>query len=417
MLLMKAELLSIGSELTSGQTVNTNAAYLARRLREIGIDCPWQTAVADEQTLIIQSVREALRRSRLLLITGGLGPTFDDLTMAALAEAIGHRLVLVPAVARHIRAFCRRHQRSLTTLALRQAYLPQGASALPNPIGSAPGVWLALGLGETIVVALPGVPQEMRAITEASVLPRLRRRTRRAPIHSRTLRTVGVMELEIQRLLKTVPIPAGMALGLYPNLRAVDICLTMRGSSSPAARRALRTVERRLRARLGAAVYGLDEQALELVVGETLVAQHKTLAVAESCTGGLVSDRLTNVPGSSRYLLVSLVAYQNRAKQEWLGVPEGLLLRHGAVSAPVARAMAQGIRRCVGADVGLAITGIAGPGGGTPTKPVGLVYLAVADARGSVVERSRFHGDRVAIKGQAVQMALNLLRKRLLKRR
>ena len=243
---MEAEILSIGSELTSGQTLNTNAVYLARRLREVGIDCPRQATVADEQTLIVRSVREALlrsssfgeaaaklkrsralRRSRLLLITGGLGPTFDDLTMAAIAEATGRRLVLVPAVARHIRAFCRRHQRSLTTLALRQAYLPQGATALPNPIGSAPGVWLARG--KTILVALPGVPQEMRAIMEASVLPRLRRRARHAPILSRTLRTVGVLELEIQRLLKTVPIPQGMALGLYPNLRAVDVCLTMRG--------------------------------------------------------------------------------------------------------------------------------------------------------------------------------------------
>ncbi|MBI4322659.1 MAG: competence/damage-inducible protein A [Candidatus Omnitrophica bacterium] len=412
---MEAEILSIGSELTSGQTVNTNAAYLARRLREAGFDCPRQAVVADERTLIVQSVREALRRSRLLLITGGLGPTFDDLTMAAIAQATGRRLVLVPAVARRIRAFCRRHQRSLTTPALRQAYLPQGAAALPNPIGSAPGVWLALG--GTILVALPGVPQEMRAITEASVLPRLRRRTRRAPIRSRTLRTVGVVELEIQRLLKTVPVPAGMALGLYPNLRAVDVCLTMRGSSSQASRRALRAVERAIRARLGAAVYGLDEQTLESVVGGALVARHKTLAVAESCTGGLVSDRLTNVPGSSRYLLAALVAYHNRAKQEWLGVPGGLLLRDGAVSAPVARAMAQGIRRCAGADVGLAITGIAGPGGGTPAKPVGLVYLAVADARGSAVERFRFQGERAAIKGQAVQMALNLLRKRLLRRR
>ena len=413
---MEAEILSIGSELTSGQTVNTNAAYLARRLREVGIDCPRQAAIADEPALIVRSVREALlRRSRLLLITGGLGPTFDDLTMAAIAEATGRRLVLVPAVARRIRAFCRRHQRSLTAPALRQADLPQGAIALPNPIGSAPGVWLAHG--GTILVALPGVPQEMRAIMEASVLPRLRRRARHAPILSRTLRTVGVPELEIQGLLKTVPIPAGMALGLYPNLRAVDVCLTMRGPSSQMARRALGTVERAIRAQLGAAVYGLDEQTLESVVGEVLVAQRKTLAVAESCTGGLVSDRLTNVPGSSRYLLASLVAYQNRAKQEWLGIPERLLLRNGAVSAPVARAMAQGIRRRVGADVGLAITGIAGPGGGTPTKPVGLVYLAVADARGSAVERARFYGDRVAIKGQAVQLALNVLRKRLLDRR
>ena len=409
---MDAELLAIGSELTSGHTVNTNAQYLARRLQELGIACVRQVTVADDPLLIMQAVREALRRSRLLLLTGGLGPTLDDITLAAVSQATGRRLVFVPSVARHIRAFCRKRRRRLTRLALRQAYLPAGATALPNPVGTAPGVWLPLE--GTLLVALPGVPQEMRAIMERRVVPRLRRWTGRVPILSRTLRTIGLVELQIQTALRRLAIPDVVSVGLYPNLMAVDVRLTVSGASPQRARRILDRVERALRARLGPAVYGVDAQTLEGLVGETLVRRRETLAIAESCTGGLVSDRITDVPGSSRYLLMTIVAYHNRAKQDLLGVRARALARDGAVSGPVARAMALGVRTRAGADVGLAITGIAGPTGGTHTKLVGLVYLAVSDARGTTVKRCLFHGERLAIKAQAAQLALDLLRRRLI---
>lgn len=411
---MQAEVVAVGTELTSGHTVNTNAAYLARRLQYVGIPVLRHTAVPDERTAVIQTLREALTRADLVLVTGGLGPTFDDLTMEAIAAATGRRLVFVESAARRVRLFYRTFHRRLNMLALRQAFLPEGGLALPNPVGTAPGLWLALD--GPIVVALPGVPQEMRAIVEQSVLPRLARRTPRRALLSRTLRTAGLVELQIQAILARLAIPETIQVGLYPHLMTVDVRVTATGPSRSRARQALAGLERRLRRRLGEHVYGVDEETLETVVGRLLLRRRWTVAIAESCTGGLVSDRITNVPGSSRYLLQSVIAYHNQAKERLLGVRPELLRRHGAVSGPAAKAMAQGVRHVVQADLGLAITGIAGPSGGSRTKPVGLVYLALADRTGTAVKRCQFHGDRLAIKHQAAQTALDWLRRRLLER-
>jgi nicotinamide-nucleotide amidase len=406
---MRAEVVAIGSELTSGHTVNTNAAYLARRLQGLGFPCAKHTAAADEKTGIVESLKAALSRSDLVIATGGLGPTDDDITMEAVAEAVGRRLVREPGAARTIRVFYRRHRRRISQLALRQADVPVGATALPNPIGTAPGLWLPLTEGK-LLVALPGVPREMRAIMERSVEPRLRRRQKGRVLVSRTIRTVGLVELQIQALLRRLSISSSVEVGLYPHLGMVDVRFTVMGKSRSQARRILNRLEGALRRRLGPLVYGVDDQTLEEATGEALVRRRQTLAIAESCTGGLVSDRLTNVPGSSRYVLMAVVAYHNRIKQELLGVSAKALARYGAVSAPVARSMARGVRRRAHADVGLAITGIAGPTGGTANKPVGLVYLALADQRRSLVKRCLFHGDRLAIKEQACQSALAFLR-------
>lgn len=406
---MDAEILTIGSELVSGQTINTNAAYLARRLSDLGICCSRHVSVPDDRALIVRSIREAMDRTPLLLISGGLGPTFDDVTMDALAEATGRPLRRDPAVAKQVKAFCRRHQRAVTEPALRQADVPEGTVALPNPLGTAPGVWLSVD--QTLLIALPGVPQELHAILDAGVLPRLRRVHSAHPVACRTIRTIGVVELDIQRRLKAVAVPKDMSVGLYPQLRAVDIRLTIDGLSPGAARARLSGVERQLRRQLGAAIYGVDDQTLESVIGERLAKKRWTVAVAESCTGGLVSSRLTDVPGSSRYVRGSVVAYHNQIKQEFLDIRKEMLTTHGAISEPVAKAMAEGVRRRFGADIGVAVTGIAGPGGGTASKPVGLVFLAVADRRGVTVQQRLFHGDRLAIKGQAAQSALDMLRR------
>lgn len=406
---MDAEILTVGAELVSGQTVNTNAAYLGRRLAELGICCSRQVSVPDDRAVIVRGIREAMDRTPLLLISGGLGPTFDDVTMEAVAEATGRPLRRDPAVAKQVNAFCRRHQRAVTAQALRQADVPEGTVALPNPLGTAPGVWLSVD--QTLLIALPGVPQELRAILEGSVLPRLRRSRAAHPVACRTIRTFGVVELDIQRCLKSITLPKEISVGLYPNLRTVDIRLTIDGASPAVAKARLSGVERQLRRALGAAVYGVDDQSLESVIGERLAKKRRTLAIAESCTGGLVSSRLTDVPGSSRYVRGSVVAYHNQVKQDFLGVEKALLAKHGAVSGPVAKAMAEGARRTFGTDIGLAVTGIAGPGGGTKTKPVGLVFMAVADRRGVVAQQRVFHGDRLSIKGQAAQSALDMLRR------
>lgn len=403
-----AELIAVGSELTSGHTVNTNAAYLARRLQELGILCTGQTAVPDDPARIEECLTRAIRGAELVVVTGGLGPTVDDITMAVIAQATGRPLTRSSRVAQRIRAFYRLHHRHIARLALRQADLPRGAVALPNPLGTAPGVWLALE--RTVVVALPGVPQEMRAIMEGSVLPRLARWRGRAVIVTRTVRTVGLVELEIEAVLRTLALPADVEVGLYPQMQAVDVRFTVCGLPRQKALRLVARLERALRRRLGHAVYGIDGQMLEEVVGQALVRRRATVAIAESCTGGLVSDRMTNVPGSSRYVVMSVVAYQNRVKQALLGVSQAQLIRDGAVSVSVARAMAERVRRLANVDVGLALTGIAGPTGGTPTKPVGLVYMALADAHATRVKQCQFHGDRQAIKYQAAQIALEWLR-------
>lgn len=410
---MQAELLTIGSELTQGVTVNTNAAVLARRLAEVGVACLRQVTVGDDRRRVVEAIREALSRCDLLVTTGGLGPTFDDITMTAIAEAVHRPLTRQPAVADRIRRFYRQHHRAVQTAALRQADLPTGGTALPNVLGTAPGLWLSLPDG--LLIALPGVPAELRAMLDRHVLPRLRRAERRQAIATRTLRTVGLVELDIERRLRRLRIPASVTVGVYPHLRAVDIRLTATAPSQRAAQRLLARVERPLRRMLGVTLYGTDEATLEQVVGELLVRQHRTLAVAESCTGGLVCDRLTDVPGSSRYLRGAVVAYHNDLKRGCLGVPARGLARFGAVSEQTAKAMAVGVQRFAGADVGLSITGIAGPSGGTAKKPVGLVYFGLADRRRVRSLRCRFVGDRAAVKRQAAQTALDWLRRCLLK--
>ena len=410
---MHAELLTVGSELTSGATLNTNAAYLARRLAERGIPCRRQVTVGDERASLTAALREALSRADLLLITGGLGPTFDDVTMETIADVTGRPLVASAAVAATIRLFYTRSHRTLQRAALRQAYLPEGGLALPNPLGTAPGLWLALA--DQLVIALPGVPSEMRAIMERSVLPRLKRRGGRLAIESLTLRTAGVVELSIEAILRRLRIPANVQVGLYPHLRMVDIRLTATASSHQAARRTLSRIDTALRRRLGIAIYGTGEETLEAVVGHRLVQRRQTLAVAESCTGGLVSDRLTNVPGSSRYLRGSVVAYHNDVKRRCAGVSASMLARFGAVSAQTAGEMAKGVRRVLGTDIGLSIAGIAGPTGGTTQKPVGLVHMGLSDGRRTRTQRCQLFGDRLAIKAQAAQVALDWLRRNLLR--
>ncbi|MBI2104212.1 MAG: competence/damage-inducible protein A [Candidatus Omnitrophica bacterium] len=406
---MRTEILTIGSELTSGATVNTNAAYLARRLAEAGFPCARQVAVPDEREPLVEALRQALPRCELLVTTGGLGPTFDDITMAAVAEAVQRPLVYVPSAAAAIRRFYTRRHRRLQRAALRQAYLPRGAVPLPNPLGTAPGIWLPLD--GMVLVALPGVPRELHAILDRHVLPRLRRLAPSRILEGRTLRTVGIVELAIEAALRRIRIPPSVSVGLYPHLRAVDVRLTATGRSRGEARGALATVEAALRKALGAAVYGTDEETLEGVLGAQLVRRRKTLAVAESCTGGLLAARITDAPGSSRYFLGAVVAYHNDVKRRSLGVPAATLARHGAVSAQVAKQMAQGVRRLAGSDMGMAVTGVAGPSGGTRRKPVGLVYVGLADGRRTLSRRYQFFGDRSAVRAQAVQLALDWLRR------
>jgi nicotinamide-nucleotide amidase len=412
---MRAELLTIGSELTSGATINSNAAYLARRLAEAGIVCDRQVSVGDERTVLLPAMREALAGADLVILTGGLGPTFDDLTLDALAEVTGRPLRFHPGIAASLRRFYRRLGRRIQDAAMRQAHVPEGAEVLANPIGSAPGIWLPLE--RATVVALPGVPAEMRAIMERSVLPRLRRLNRGAAIATRTLRTAGVVELSIEGMLQRLRVPDAVQIGLYPHLRMVDVRLTAAAPTPAKAAALLRPLETALRRALGDAVYGSGDTSMEAVIGGLLTVRRLTIAVAESCTGGLVCDRLTDVPGSSRYVHGGVVAYHNQLKQGALHVPSNILERHGAVSPHTAASMAEGVRALAGTSIGLSVTGIAGPSGAAPRKPVGLVYFGLSDGQGTRTLKATFFGDRRSIKRQAAQTALNWLRLSLLQER
>ena len=411
---MRVELFSVGTELLLGEIVDTNAAYLAEKLARIGVDVYHKTTVGDNAERLAAAVRTALGRADAVLATGGLGPTDDDITAAVFAEVMGVDLVPDEVSAEKIRSFARQRGIALLDRLLKQARIPRGAEAVPNPVGTAPGFILTIG-GKT-VIALPGVPAEMRAMAEETVLPYFARRSQEEPstLVTRILRLVGIGESQAEaEVLDLVAGQSNPTIAPYAKTMEVHLRLAAKAVDREAARALLAPVETEIRRRLGSHIYGADDETLESQVGAMLRAAGKTLAVAESCTGGLVGHRLTNVPGSSDYFLASLVTYSNEAKGTLLGVSAETLAAHGAVSRETAQAMAEGVRRAGQADVGLSITGIAGPAGGTEAKPVGLVYLGLADGDGTVVEEHRLRGDRPMIKERAAQLALYLLFRRL----
>ncbi|MBI3010385.1 MAG: competence/damage-inducible protein A [Candidatus Omnitrophica bacterium] len=405
---MQAELITIGAELLNGATVNTNAAYLARRLAQVGLCLVRQTTVSDEPSQIAAAVQEAFSRSEIVLTTGGLGPTFDDTTLSAIAQATQQPLVFCSKAAANVQRFYSQAHRKLKDAAWRQAWLPEKAVALPNPLGTACGIWLSWKGG--LLICLPGVPREMQVILEQSVLPGLKKHLRSTASAYCLLRTVGLFELSIEAFLQRLRLPEGLTVGLYPHLRLVDIGLSAQASSAALAKRHLNETVHALCRHLGKAVYGTNGDTLESIIAKEFIRRHWTLAVAESCTGGLLSDTLTNVPGSSGYFRGSTIAYHNDVKLSQLKVSRNALKHQGAVSATVAQQTASGIRELLHAKIGLSITGIAGPKGGSPSKPVGLVFIGLADGRTIKSRRFQFTGDRISIKWQAVQTALDWLR-------
>ncbi|MFB3881165.1 MAG: competence/damage-inducible protein A [Armatimonadota bacterium] len=431
---MQVELFSVGTELLLGQIVDTNAAYLAGKLSELGVNVYHKTTVGDNAERLAAALRISLGRSDVVLATGGLGPTKDDITAAVVAQVMGVGLVEDPISAAKIRSFARERgltlrgageARACTELRpasessafaldslLKQAVVPEGAQVVPNPVGTAPG-FICTREGKT-AIALPGVPTEMRAMAEQTVLPYLANRSASedgsSVILSRTLRLAGIGESQAEaELADLIDAQSNPTIAPYAKTFEVHIRVTARAADRGAAQALIAPVEAEIRRRLGEHCYGADDETLEAVIGGMLRAGGLTLAVAESCTGGLLGHRITNVPGSSDYFLAGLTSYSNESKTRLLGVPAELIAEHGAVSRETAQAMAEGVRRAVGADVGVSTTGIAGPTGATPAKPVGLVYLARSDESGTVTEELRLRGDRLMVKERAAQSALFLL--------
>ncbi len=412
---MKIEIVAVGSELLTPDFQDTNSLFLTARLNAIGLDVAFKTIVGDDAGDLARVLRTALGRSGLVLCMGGLGPTEDDRTRETLAGLLGRRLVFDPAIRREIRERFRRHGWPMTASNLKQCYVIEGAEVLPNPNGTAPGLWVADGRRR--VALLPGPPREIRPMFEDHILPRLAG-LGRGLMSRRVIRLTGLGESAMETRLRPVYtlVPPEVSVTTLAAPGDLSIRLTYKGPGpAEAAVAVLDRLERAVVRRVGPWIYSRDGADLADVVGAALESRGLTVACAESCTGGLLGHRLTGRPGSSAYFLESAVVYANEAKVRRLAVPAGLLARHGAVSAPVARAMALGIRATSGADFGLAVTGIAGPGGGTPAKPVGLVYIALA-RRGRVeVERRLFSGGRDNVKYQSSQKALAMLRNILIK--
>jgi len=413
---MHIEVVTIGDELLLGYTIDTNAAHLARTLAGEGVEISRRTTVGDTAATIATAVREALDRTGAVITTGGLGPTSDDLTKPSIAALFGREMVLDEAhLAWMEERFTRLFQRPMPAANKQQAMLPEGARKLKNNHGSAPGIWLEDERGRWVAM-LPGVPREMRGMLADTLIPLIRERMgeERRVVRSRTLRTTGVGESFLADRIATIPGGVGAGwLAYLPNAEGTDLRLTVRGVAPEEADRQLAASAERLRSVVADAVYGEDGADLAAVVLDLCRERGLSIAVAESCTGGLLGARLTAIPGSSDVVLGGVIAYANEVKHELLGVSRDDLQEHGAVSDPVVRAMATGVRAATGARVGMAITGVAGPGGGTEEKPVGTVWIAT-DVDGAVESRrTRLIGDRAEVRQRAAQAVLEMLRRRL----
>ncbi len=412
---MRCEIIGVGTELLLGQIVNTNAAWTGQRLADVGWDCLRQTVVGDNEERIAVAIREALGRADAVILTGGLGPTQDDVTREAIAAVAGVRLVRRPEIEQWLRnRFSRLGSARIAEMNLKQADVPEGGRVIDNPVGSAPG--LMIEVDGKPVYAVPGVPREMEAMLEQVVLPDLAARAGEGrAIVSRTLRTAGIGEsLLAERLtpLWDSFADGGVTMAYLASAGEVRIRLTAVGGTREQALDAIAPLEAAIRDELGDLVYGLDDETLEARVGRLLAGAKRTLGCAESLTGGLVGGRVTTVAGSSDYFLGGVIAYATEAKVAVLGVDRDLLTELGPVSEAVAGAMAEGVRRLLGASVGLATTGVAGPTE-QAGQPVGTLCLGVADAHGTVTRKLRAPGDRAQIRAWATTTALDLLRRRL----
>jgi len=410
----RAEVVSVGTELLLGQIVDTNASFICSALADLGIGVYFRSTVGDNTGRVREVFLHALSRADLILSTGGLGPTDDDLTVAAAAGALGLPLERHEEAWAHVQEFFRKRNRPLSSQQEKQAMLPRGARMIPNPRGSAPGV--IIEHREKTLIFTPGVPREMKGMIQDTVIPYLRERglAGREVIRSRVLRiTLGesVVEDRLRDLMRSSLNPT---IAPYAHTGECHVRLTARGTEAQV-EPLLAGTEAAIRERLGLAVYGTGETTLEEAVAQALIAKRVSVAVAESCTGGLLGQRLTNPPGASAYMDGGVITYSNAAKRRWLGVPEALLEQHGAVSAEVAKAMAEAVRKQAGTNLGIAVTGIAGPTGGTVDKPIGLVFIALAHTGGTEVREVRYGTEpgRSGVRYLASQTALDMIRMHL----
>lgn len=407
---MKAEIIAVGTELLLGQINNTNTQWLSQRCAQLGLSVYHHQVVGDNLQRLVEAIQLASLRSEFVICTGGLGPTEDDITREALAKA--HNIPLQEDEA-HLAALRKRFSKfggEMPVNNLRQAMLPLGAMAIPNELGTAPGVWYERK--ETTTILLPGPPQEMMAMFNKQIVPKLIEKMGSVqPIVSRSLRLLGIGESKCaERLNDIIRVQQSPTIAIYAHLGEIEIRLTAKGLTETQAKETIRPVECQITRRLARFIYGFDDDTLPKIVARLLLHQGKRIAIAESCTGGLLSAALTQLPGSSQYFERGIICYSNQSKQELCHVSPHIIEKHGAVSEACAIALAQGLLETTPVDITVSISGIAGPDGGTDEKPVGTVFMAVATPNAVKAEQLLLHGDRHGIQQRAVKHALNLLR-------
>jgi nicotinamide-nucleotide amidase len=419
---MKAEIVSIGDELLYGEITDTNSAFIAEKLTGEGIEVVFSTGVGDDVNKIAEVFGMAGSRADVIIATGGLGPTSDDLTKKAIVKAFKRNLVFHEEILKEIEKSFEKSGKSMPKVNQNQALIPQGAKPLANLWGVAPGIFIEEG--NKLFFALPGVPLEMKWMLENEVLPILRTKKSDGFIIRKMLRTTGIPESVIYEKIEGLIDPKGeVTIAFLPSYLGVDIKLVVSWSNllvtslkqKSEAEAKIAELEQKIREILGTYIYGTDDQTLEEVVGKLLSEKRKTIAVAESCTGGLIGAKFTNISGSSKYFERGVVTYSNQAKIELLGVPKEIIDQQGAVSEQTAILMAEGVKKLAKTDYGLSSTGIAGPTGGTPEKPVGLIYIGFASENDSFAQKFQFGGDRITNRERAAQAALNMVRLFLIK--
>jgi nicotinamide-nucleotide amidase len=409
-----AAVITIGDELLIGQVTNTNAAFIGQKLSEVGIEVARMVVVGDEYQDIMNVFKEYHGTVDAILVTGGLGPTHDDITKKVVADFFNAKLVMNESVLENVRDRLSKRNIPLRRVNEEQALVPEGCEVLMNHWGTAPG--MLFDDGGKVFVAMPGVPHEMQNLMTEYVIPRLKAKAAGQVIKHRVLKTAGIAESSLYELIGNVgEILGGKArLAFLPSQFGVRLRITVKASTTEEADSIVAEVERKIRDKAGKYIYSDGDVELEEVIGKLLKEKKLSISVAESCTGGYISHRLTNVSGSSAYFNRGVVAYSNEAKIELLHVDAELILKVGAVSEEVARAMAEGIRNISRTDIGISVTGIAGPTGATPDKPLGLVFIGLADHAGTIVKKYMLPDERIRFKERTSQAALELVRKRIL---
>ena len=412
---MNVHIITIGDELLIGQVINTNASWIGEQMILHGAHVVRTVTLPDNKTLIHKELRHSSTHADLVVITGGLGPTHDDVTRDAVASFLDVPLYLDETVLESIRKRFKKYKRPMPEKNQVQAMVPQGCEVLHNAFGTAPGLWFN---GDAYVLCvLPGVPHEMKGLIETYLLPRIKKDDRTKPVAQRTLHTLGIGESHLQELLGETNnwLPNEYKLAYLPGLGGVRLRITTSGLDNEDALTRLMSIEQLIRDKVGHHIFGTDNDIIEAKIGELLHQAGHTVSTAESCTGGLIGDRITNVSGSSRYFKGGIIAYCNQVKRDLLGVDDEILNQYGAVSKQVALQMAAGVRIRLNTDIGISATGIMGPTGGTPDKPVGTVWIGYADAESQYAERILIQKDRRINKKYTVMAALRILWRKLKK--